>query len=453
MTALWFKEALLATGWAQGVRLTLARGRIERVETGAVPGAGDERHDVAIPGLPNLHSHAFQRAMAGLTERRDQSQDNFWTWRELMYRFVDRLQPDDVAAIAAQAFMEMLECGFTHVGEFHYLHNNPAGQPYAAVAEMATRVAEAAKKTGIRLTLLPVFYAHSAFGGKPPTPNQRRFMTSLDSFATLMEESRRAVAPLGDAVVGIAPHSLRATTREELTALVPLAKGNPIHIHIAEQTKEVEDCLAATGARPVQWLLEHMPVNEHWCLVHATHTTPEELRGIAARNAVVGLCPITEANLGDGVFDAGGFTEKGGRFGVGSDSNVLIDAPEELRLLEYGQRLIRRQRNVLSRGSGVSTGQAIFDHALSGGAAALSTDPAGLIAGAAADIVTFGSATLRATGLTHDRMLDYWIFAARGQMIDTVWRAGRKVVEAGRHCDRDAIETRYARVMKKLLAT
>ncbi len=377
MTRLWFTSALLPDGWAAGVRLSLADGHITQVETNVEPAAEDDRYGPALPGLPNVHSHTFQRAMAGLAERRGGPyHDDFWTWREAMYRFVDRLDPDDVEAVAAFAFAEMLETGFTRAGEFHYLHHDPTGQPYAHAAELATRIVAAAAATGIGLTLLPVFYAHANFGGLPPLPGQRRFVTSLDGFARLLDEARRAAAVLPGAVVGVAPHSLRAVTPDELAEVVRLGVG-PIHIHVAEQTREVDDCLAWSGRRPVEWLLNHQPVDSRWCLIHATHTVAAELSGVAARGAVAGLCPITEANLGDGVFDIRTFRAVGGRFGIGTDSNVLIDAAGELRQIEYAQRLTTRRRNVLASDAHPSTGRTLFAAALAGGRRRSGSRPAG----------------------------------------------------------------------------
>ncbi len=453
MTRLWFASALLTEGWAENVRLSLSDGRIAAVETGVEPDSRDGRHGHALPGLSNLHSHAFQRAMAGLTEQRGPTDDNFWTWREAMYRFVDRLSPDDVEAIASQAFMEMLEAGFTRVGEFHYLHHDLSGRPYADIAEMATRIAAATAETGIGLTLLPAFYAHGGFGGLPVANAQRRFASDLDRFARLWDSCRQLVEKLPGGVAGIAPHSLRAVTPDELTRLVQLALTGPVHIHAAEQTKEVEDCRAWSGARPVEWLLANAPVDRRWCLVHATHTTEAELAGIAARGAVVGLCPITEANLGDGIFDARTYCLDGGVFGIGSDSNVLIDAAVELCLLEYSQRLSTRSRNVLGRESQPSTGRVLFDAALSGGAQALGAANTGLAAGQAADIITLNPAHPALLGRRGDRLLDSWIFAARDGAIDDVWRAGRNVVTGGRHVARPAIESRYRIVLEKLLAS
>jgi formiminoglutamate deiminase len=450
MTHLWFSSALLPGGWSAAVRLTVADGIITRVETGAEPSAGDERHGVAIPGLPNVHSHAFQRAMAGLTEHRaGAAHDDFWTWREAMYRTVDRLDPDDVEALAALAFAEMLETGFTRVGEFHYLHHDPAGRPYADPAELATRIIAAAASTGIGLTLLPAFYAHASFGGLPPTPGQRRFVTDLDGFARLLDSARRSAIGLPGTVVGVAPHSLRAVTPDELREVVPLAGTGPIHIHVAEQLREVEDCLEWSGRRPVEWLLESQPLDVRWCLIHATHTTAAERCGIAACEAVVGLCPITEANLGDGVFDARAFRAAGGRFGVGTDSNVLIDAAGELRQLEYTQRLKERRRNILASGPHWSTGRTLFEDAFRAGSQALGATGGGLERGHPADIVTLATDHTSIASRTDDRLLDGWIFAARCGAIDSVWAGGRKVVAGGRHVARESFERRFRTVLER----
>uniref|UniRef100_B0SYU8 Formiminoglutamate deiminase n=1 Tax=Caulobacter sp. (strain K31) TaxID=366602 RepID=B0SYU8_CAUSK len=452
---LWFEQALLADGWARDVRLTLSDGLIARIDTDVARQSGEAAHGPCLPGLPNLHSHAFQRAMAGLTEVRGPTGDSFWTWRELMYRFVDRIGPDEVQAVAALAYMEMLETGSTRVGEFHYLHHDKDGSPYADPAEMAARIAAAADETGIGLTLLPVFYAHAGFGGVAPGQGQRRFIHDIDGYGRLIEASRAAVADLPDAVVGIAPHSLRAVTGEELTAILPLAGigagAGPVHIHIAEQTQEVDDCLAATGARPVRWLMNNAPVDKRWCLVHATHLNAMETERLAKSGAVAGLCPITEANLGDGVFPAHDYLAAGGAFGIGSDSNVLIDAAEELRTLEYAQRLTRRARSVLAKGAGGSTGGELFRSAVAGGAQALGV-ATGLRRGRPADFVTLDRTHPAMIGRDGDALLDSWVFAGRHGAIDGVWRHGRQVVTGGRHNGREAILARYRTALGSVLA-
>jgi formimidoylglutamate deiminase len=447
---LWFSHALLPEGWASAVRLTLAGGLIRGVEINVEKAPGDAAYGAAVPGIPNLHSHAFQRAMAGLTEARRHSEDSFWSWREAMYRFVDRLTPQDVEAIAAQAYVEMLESGFTRVGEFHYLHHDPVGKPYADPAEMARALVSAAEQTGVGFTLLPVFYAHTGFGGAPPAHAQRRFVTNLDSFAVLLEASTKAVSILPDAILGVAPHSLRAVAGDELATVAGMI-GGPVHIHVAEQVKEVEDCLAWSGQRPVEWLLDAAPVDSRWCLVHATHMTAGETRRLASSGAVAGLCPITEANLGDGIFPAREYLASGGAFGVGSDSNVLIDAVEELRLLEYSQRLALRSRNVLAGDPGASTGLALLRGAIAGGGQALGA-LAALEPGASADFMTLDLGHPSLSGAGVERLADAWIFAARGGGVEHLWRRGRKVVEQGRHVRRDEIAARYRSVLKGLLS-
>lgn len=451
MISLWFGSALLDAGWVDNVRFGIEAGRIVRIDSGVEPARHDEQHAVALPGVPNVHSHAFQRAMAGLTEIAGPGADSFWTWRSLMYRFIERLSPEDLEAISAFAFAEMLEAGFTRVGEFHYLHHDRDGTPYANLGELAARVAAAAHDTGIGLTLLPVFYAHSNFSGMPPGDGQRRFINDLDRFGRLLEASRRAVQPLDGARVGIAPHSLRAVTPQELTALVALAPGAPLHLHIAEQVKEVNDCIAWCGRRPVEWLLDHQPVDERWCLVHATHVNPEEVHRVAASAAVAGLCPITEANLGDGIFPVPEYLSAGGAYGIGTDSNVLVSAAEELRVLEYAQRLTHRRRNVFAQGAGHSTGRRLVDTAVAGGAQALGCNGRGLAPGADADIVSLDVAHDSLISRRGDALLDSWIFAARAPVVDCVWRYGRKVVAGGRHIRRDAIDARYRRVLTGLL--
>ncbi|NTF91517.1 formimidoylglutamate deiminase [Agrobacterium rhizogenes] len=448
MKSIYAAKALLPSGWAENVELTIDAGRIAAVSTNvARPMPEGEAHAILLPAMPNLHSHAFQRAMAGLTELRGPGEDSFWSWRTLMYRFALSMSPEQVEAVAAQLYMEMLEAGFGRVGEFHYLHHDRDGSPYANIAEMAERVSSAAAETGIAITLLPVFYAHSNFGGKDPNEGQRRFITSADRFAQLMDACRTIAAGQPGMRLGIAPHSLRAATPDELTTILPLAAGGPIHIHVAEQTKEVDDCLAWSGARPVEWLLDKMPVDDSWCLIHATHLTEGETRDMATRGAIAGLCPITEANLGDGIFPAPTFLANGGRFGIGSDSNVRIDLGEELRQLEYSQRLAQRARNVIARPGG-STGLNLFENAVEGGNAALSGD-AGLVRGGAADFVSLSLADH--PWLTQTNALDHLIFAGSPRP-DCVWVNGIKQVIGGQHRARARIKARFTNVMKDLVS-
>ena len=444
MAVIHARQALLSGGWAKDVRIDVAGGRIAAIETGAAAAPGDERHDTIVAGMPNLHSHAFQRGMAGLAELRGPGSDSFWSWRNVMYRFALSMTPDDVEAVAGQLYVEMLEAGFTRVGEFHYLHHDKDGGHYGDIAEMAARIAAAASETGIALTLLPVFYAHAGFGGTAPGEGQRRFINNRQSYARLLERCRALTDALPAGITGVAPHSLRAVTPDELSDVVTMAGDTPIHIHISEQVKEVEDSIAWCGRRPVEWLLDNQAVDGRWCFIHATHMTEAETRGMAKAGAIAGLCPITEANLGDGIFPSEFFTE-GGRFGVGSDSNVLIGLPDELRQLEYSLRLAHRARNVLAAPGG-STGRALFDGAILGGGAALGVD-ASLAAGNGADFVSVKAR--HGLDLAGDALLDGWIFANRAE-VDCVWVNGRKQVEGGRHVAREAIGRRFTATMRAL---
>ncbi|AUW59775.1 formimidoylglutamate deiminase [Sphingobium sp. SCG-1] len=447
--SIFFRRALLPDGWANKVRILVRSGQIEDVQIGVEAERTDERHDCGLPGVPNLHSHAFQRAMAGLAERSGATTDDFWTWRDLMYRSLDRLTPDMLRAIAALAYVEMLESGFTRVGEFHYVHHDPHGRAYDDLGEMSGAIAAAAAQSGIGLTLLPVLYSHGGFGAQAPNRGQRRFITDLDGYERLLVAAERVVRDLPDALVSIAPHSLRAVSPEQLSALPQIARDRQIHIHIAEQVKEVDACLAWSGQRPVEWLLGHVPVDHRWCLVHATHLTANEMHALVQSGATVGLCPITEANLGDGLFPVEAYQAAGGSFGIGSDSNVLIDASEELRLLEYGQRLSRHGRNILAGGSARSTGRSIFDAAVAGGGNALGV-ASGLRIGAAADIISLNEKHVSLAGKTNESLIDAFIFAGGKAAIDCVWRYGDKLVENGRHRLRHQIACFYIKTLEKL---
>jgi formimidoylglutamate deiminase len=451
--ALHFDSVLLPEGWAENVRATISNGRITALERNAAPRDGVERVGAVVAGMPNLHSHAFQRGMAGFAEFRGPDADNFWSWRTLMYRFVGRMTPEDLEAISALAFIEMLESGFTRVGEFHYVHHDPAGRAYANPSEMTERIAAAAHETGIALTLLPVFYAHGGFGGAPPNEGQRRFILDVPRFARLVEDGKHIIAKLPDSRLGVAPHSLRAVTPEELAGVAALVPAGPIHIHSAEQTGEVEQCLQWSGARPVQWLLDHLKIDSRWCLVHATHMLESEIAGLAASGAVAGFCPVTEANLGDGIAPAKPLIDAGGRFGIGSDSNVSIGVCEELRQLEYSQRLRDRARNVIQGGATRSTGRVLFDGALRGGSRALgvAADQTGIAVGAPADFVALNLDAPALLERRHDTLLDSAIFAGGKDCISDVWRAGIKVVEGGRHRSRAEIVGRYRAVLSRVL--
>ncbi|KAB2703834.1 MULTISPECIES: formimidoylglutamate deiminase [Brucella] len=441
-------QALLQTGWADDVRLGIVDGKIASVETGVSAQSGDEHHAVIVSGMPNLHSHAFQYGMAGLAERRGPSADSFWSWREIMYKFALTMSPEQAEAVALRLYVDMLEAGFTRVGEFHYLHHDRDGTPYGNISEMADRTVSAAGAAGIGLTLLPVFYAHSTFGGAAPNEGQRRFINDEANFARLIEGCQKALAGFDGAVLGVAPHSLRAVIPDELTFAAKLLPDAPVHIHIAEQVKEVDDCIAWSGQRPVEWLLDHQELSSRWCLIHATHMTDAETMRMAEAGAIAGLCPVTEANLGDGTFNATVFHEAGGKFGVGSDSNVLIGISDELRQYEYSQRLLHRARNVLAENAG-STGRALFDGAVTGGNIAMGRASDGLEAGASADFVALDAARLpHAKG---DAVLDGWIFGGRARPSD-VWVRGVKQVEGGRHRLRDEAERAFQKVIGELLA-
>ena len=451
MSVLWAGQALTEAGWERAVRVAIgADGRIASVTPGAA--AEGERLSILLPAVTNLHSHLFQRAMAGLAERRGaEGQDDFWSWRRLMYRFLDRLTPEDVQAIAALAQVEMLESGFAALAEFHYLHHGPDGTPYANPAEMAARIAAAAAETGIGLTLLPVLYEQGGCDGRPLGAGQRRFGSDPDEFARLLDGAGAAIAALPDAALGVAAHSLRAVSPAGLRAAVALAGQGPVHMHLAEQDAEVAEVRAAFNRRPVEWVLENAAPDRRWCLIHCTRMEPHETRALAATGAVAGLCPITEANLGDGIFDGVGFLAAGGRIGVGSDSNVRISLAGELRMLEYSQRLRDRGRAVLALPGG-STGRRLFDAARAGGAAA-GRESGRIAPGARADLIALDAAAPALAGREGDALLDSWIFAGGDGLVREVWAAGRHVVRAGRHVARDALARRYGETMRRLAET
>ncbi|CAN7174870.1 MULTISPECIES: formimidoylglutamate deiminase [unclassified Variovorax] len=436
---LFAKDALLPTGWRRNVLLSWDdAGRLTQVQPDAVaPRDAPVSAGPLIPGMPNLHSHAFQRAFGGLTEFRGAAQDSFWSWRTLMYRFAAQISPAQVEAIATWLYIEMLEAGYSAVCEFHYLHHAPDGTPYVDDAELALALLRAAERTGIGLTLLPVLYQTSGFGGLPPNEGQRRFIRATDSMLRLLERLRPLCEAQG-ARLGLAPHSLRAVPpeglREALAGLDAIDATAPVHIHIAEQTAEVDACLAWSGQRPVAWLLDHAEVDARWCLVHATHMDAAEYRRAAASGAVAGLCPTTEANLGDGIFDFGAWRGAGGRWGVGSDSHACVNAAEELMMLEYSQRLATRQRNVGADAGEPSVASAMTMAAVQGGAQASGRAVAGLAPGQQADFVVLDAAHPSLAGLSAADMLSAHVFAShRSSAVDTVWVAGRPRVSAGRH--------------------
>ena len=398
----------------------------------------------SIGGIANLHSHAFQRAMAGLAERQTDPGDSFWTWRETMYRMAGRFDPDTLHAVASQLYAEMLEAGYTAVCEFHYLHHAPDGKPYADPAAMSRALVRAARDTGIRLTLLPVLYMTGGFDGRPLGERQRRFGHEVDAFLALVEALRADE----DAAlrVGCALHSLRAVPPEAMAAVVAaLPRDMPMHIHIAEQLGEVQDCLALRGARPVEWLLGNADVDARWTLVHATHLERGEIDGIARSGATVAICPTTEANLGDGLFPLRPYLEAGGAIGIGSDSQVSVSPVEELRWLEYGQRLATHHRNIAVRAGSPSVGETLLDavHASASNATGLD---------GACDLVVLDADAPQFAGATPDDVVDRWIFSGNRPLVRDVHVAGARVVADGRHRDRDAIAARYRTAMARLLA-
>ena len=445
-------EALLPEGFARDVKLTVADGVIVSVEAGVKP-AGDKGSfsGIALPGMPNLHSHAFQRGMAGLSERRGAPEDSFWTWREVMYRFLDRLDPDDVQAIAAQAFVEMLEGGFTALAEFHYLHHDKDGRAYANIATMGQAIASAAQETGLGLTLLPVLYRFGNFGQAPSVHGQRRFVNERDAYQRLLEGSLAAIRDLPDARLGVAPHSLRAVALDDLGWVSSLRPNDPVHIHVAEQIPEVEASLKITGKRPVELLMDTIPLDKRWCLIHATHLSDAERDGIARSGAVAGLCPITESSLGDGIFDGIRYAQAGGAYGVGSDSNIQIDAGSELRQLEYSQRL-RDRRRALFAEEKASTGLALWQAACAGGAQACGRSIGAIAPGHRADFITLDMDHPALVGRSGAEAVDSAIFAANAMPLRDVVVGGRRVVAEGRHLARDSVRARFAGVMRRLLA-
>ncbi|MGR3616295.1 MAG: formimidoylglutamate deiminase [Paracoccaceae bacterium] len=454
MQTIFARRALTDAGWKQDVRVTVdVGGLIAGVAAGVGAEPADTCVDTLLPALANLHSHSFQRAMAGMTEARAAGRDSFWTWRTLMYQFMEHITPEQYEAIAALVFMEMQEAGYASVGEFHYVHHQPGGAPFDHLSELSQRVFGAADETDIGLTHLPVLYSYGGAGKVALSGGQMRFGNDVERFARLVGDARSALSELpSDARVGIAPHSLRATSPDDLAQVLPVAEGNPVHIHIAEQPKEVADIQAWLGARPVEWLLQNAPVSDQWCLIHATHMTDAETQDMARSGAVVGLCPITEANLGDGPFNGPVYLEAGGAFGVGSDSNVCISLTEELRTLEYSQRLRDLRRNVLVPGEG-SVGRVLFEGAAKGGAQALGRDAGVLTVGKLADLVAIDSTAPALCALSDEQLLDGLCFAAKDSVVTDLWSAGRHKVQEGRHVARDAVVAGYRTAITELLAS
>ena len=453
MPAFFAERALLPTGWASNVRLEVAEdGRLTHVEADASAEGAERLGGPLLPGMPNLHSHAFQRAMAGLAEVAGNPNDSFWTWRDLMYRLVGRITPEQVQVIARQLYIEMLKAGYTSVAEFHYVHHDHNGQAYADPAELSLRISAAAADTGIGLTLLPVLYSHAGFGGQAPSEGQRRFINSSDQYLRLQERLAPHLAAQPAQRLGLCFHSLRAVTPGQIAEV--LAAGDqacPVHIHIAEQQKEVDDCLAWSGRRPLQWLYENVDVDARWCLVHATHAEADEVNAMARSRAVAGLCLTTEANLGDGIFPAVDFMAQGGRMGIGSDSHVSLSVVEELRWLEYGQRLRDQRRNRLYRGDQPMVGRTLYDAALVGGAQAMGQAVGELAVGKRADwLVLDGQDPYLATA-SGDAILNRWLFAGGDRQVRDVMVNGQWVVRQGRHEQEAESAQAFVEVLRQLL--
>ena len=434
-------------GWqAQATFGVDARGRVTTTDA-----AGESLGAWVLPGMPNLHSHAFQRAMAGLAERKGPAEDSFWSWRETMYTFAAAIGPEAVQAIAAQLYVEMLKAGYTQVCEFHYLHHQPDGTPYAQPEAMSLALIEAAREAGIALTLLPVLYMSGGFDGRALGARQRRFGHTVESYLRLLETLRKHESD--DLQVGMALHSLRAVPEAAMRQVLAsdAAKSGPIHIHIAEQIGEVQDCLALRGARPVEWLFEHAAVDPRWCLVHATHLTGAETTQLARSGAVAGLCPTTEANLGDGIFPLAAYRDAGGALGIGSDSHISISPVEELRWLEYGQRLATRHRNVAARQPGDSVGESLWGAALRGGAQASGFAVGDLREGARADLIVLDETSPLLATRDARSVLDSFLFAGNTPLVRHVMTSGRWQVRDFRHRDEERIAARYRRTVARLL--
>jgi len=451
MNILWAKQALTADGWAYGVRIALGpNGKITAITPNRPPEG--QRLDLALPAIGNLHSHAFQRAMAGLGERRGNTDDSFWSWRSLMYGFLDLITPDDVQAISAYVQMEMLLAGYGAVAEFHYLHHGRDGSAYRNRAEMSERIWAARETSGIGLTHLPVCYAQGGCDGRELSGGQLRFSNDFNQFQAIVEANTGYLnTATPDCNLGVAPHSLRAVAPEILDDLAQIRPQGPVHIHIAEQPAEVAEVLAYLGARPVEWLLSIHPVDTRWCLIHATQMTAQETIALARSGAVAGLCPITESNLGDGIFDGVRYLSEHGRFGLGSDSNIRISLTEEFRTLEYSQRLRDNSRAALACPNG-STGRAMFEAAATGGAQALGRGRGVLAVGEWADIVEVSTDHVDLDGLAGDALLDAFLFARDDHQVRNVWSAGRHLVRDGIHIRQDAITGKYRQCVKRLRA-
>lgn len=450
-----FENAWLPEGWRRDVVIEVdGLGNIvavtpEHAEASALPVRG-----AAIPGMPNIHSHAFQRAMAGLAEHRASSSDSFWTWRETMYELARHMTPETLGAVAAQLYVEMLKSGYTAVCEFHYVHHRPDGQRYAEPDIMSQALIEAAGATGIGMTLLPTLYLTSDFGAVPPTERQRQFVTPADEFLAMVDRLRAGARASRQIDVGVAFHSLRAVPPDDLRHVVAALgqrERGVIHIHVAEQEREVQASLRVLGQRPVEWLLANAPLDDRWCLVHATHVTAAEVSAMARCGVVVGLCPTTEANLGDGMFPLGDFLAAHGSVAIGSDSHISVSPREELRWAEYQARLVRRERNVYADPVSGSVGSRLWRAACDGGAKATGRKIGALVPGYRADIVVLDLESPTLVNRSATAIMDTHVFSGQPNATRDVMVGGRWVVQDGRHHAEAAIAGRFNQVMKALV--
>lgn len=444
-----FSSALTPAGWQNHVTVDIdADGTIAAVTPGAAkaPSGG-----IALPAMPNVHSHAHQRLMLGLAERAGPGADSFWTWREVMYGFALKLGPEDLQAVAAQLYVEMLKSGFSIVGEFQYLHHQPDGTAYGEPAELSLRCLAAAEEAGIAITLLPTLYNHGGFGGQKPASGQRRFINDADRFLQIHGRLKKECAGHPLRRLGISPHSFRAVTAELLgTVIAGIDRAAPIHVHVAEQTKEVDDCLAWSGKRPVAWMLDNFDVSNRWTAIHATHMTEAETAALARSGATAGLCPTTEANLGDGIFPAALYLKEKGAFAIGSDSHISVSPAEDMRMLEYSQRLRDRTRNALAAGPGQSTGRTLLDGALAGGRTSMAQNVGAIAPGYRADIAVLDPDHPALAGRSGDAILDTWIFSAGNTAVRDVFVAGKQVVKDRHHHDEERIGRRFRAAVERL---
>lgn len=455
INTLYAEKILLANGWASDKTITINNGIITAIESGYIDGAVRAQGPI-IPGMVNCHSHAFQRAFAGFSEQGSEGQDSFWTWRSIMYKFLEQLTTENAEVIASQLYIEMLKMGYTRVAEFHYLHHEIDGTAHTQNAAMADALFKAAQNAGIGLTMLPVLYQFSGFGALPPSDGQKRFINSTEQFNQLVSDCFELSADYENSNVGIAPHSLRAVDLNALQIAVAhvrsIDENAPIHIHIAEQQKEVDDCLAHFGKRPVQWLLDNIELDEHWCLIHATHIDEQERQGIIQRQAIAGICPTTEANLGDGIFPTTEFLREKGTFAIGSDSHISVNPIEELRWLEYAQRLIKQERAILATSEQASVGANLWQKAARGGAQSTNSNTGELALGKQADLLVLDSRQTRLFAYSDAHILDSMIFASQQNPIVDVMVNGHWVIQNREHLQEESTAEAFADILEKLSA-